>query len=63
MKPIVIDPSAAAAWVMPDEKLPAAGDLYAQARTTPNLFHAPYEYMLELEVSSQFAGLSPLSTT
>jgi predicted nucleic acid-binding protein len=41
MKPIVIDASAAAAWVMPDELRDAALDLYAQARVEEDLFHAP----------------------
>jgi predicted nucleic acid-binding protein len=41
MKPVVIDASAAAAWVMPDEAGDAAQDLYAQACTEENLFHAP----------------------
>ena len=48
MKPIVIDPSAAAAWVMPDEKHAAATDLYAQARTVPDLFHAPLLWLWEM---------------
>ncbi|MBI5277995.1 MAG: type II toxin-antitoxin system VapC family toxin [Burkholderiales bacterium] len=48
MKPIVIDPSAAAAWVMPDERLAAANDLYAQARTMPDLFHAPLLWLWEM---------------
>ncbi len=48
MKPIVIDPSAAAAWVLPDEMQPAANDLYAQARTTPDLFHAPQLWLWEM---------------
>jgi predicted nucleic acid-binding protein len=41
VKPIVIDASATAAWVMPDEVNPAASDLYAQACVDENLFHAP----------------------
>jgi predicted nucleic acid-binding protein len=48
LKPIVIDPSAAAAWVMPDEARPAAMDLYAQACTTPDLFHAPQLWLSEM---------------
>ena len=41
MKPVVIDASASAAWVMPDEANPAAADLYAQACVDDNTFHAP----------------------
>ncbi|MBE7941205.1 MULTISPECIES: type II toxin-antitoxin system VapC family toxin [Ramlibacter] len=41
MKPIVIDASASAAWVMPDERNPAADELYLQARTEKDRFHAP----------------------
>jgi predicted nucleic acid-binding protein len=41
MKPIVIDASAAAAWVMPDESRDSANDLYVQARSSRDLFHAP----------------------
>ncbi len=48
MKPIVIDPSAAAAWVMPDEQVSAAKDLYAQARTVDSLFHAPQLWLWEM---------------
>lgn len=48
MKPVVIDPSAAAAWVMPDEEHAAATDLYAQARTVPGLFHAPQLWLWEM---------------
>lgn len=48
MKPIVIDPSAAAAWVLPDEAQPAAHDLYAQARLVPDLFHAPQLWIWEM---------------
>lgn len=48
MKPIVIDPSAAAAWVMPDEATDAAMDLYAQARSDEHLFHAPQLWPWEM---------------
>lgn len=48
MKPIVVDPSAAAAWVMPDEAQPAANDLYAQARLVPDLFHAPQLWIWQM---------------
>jgi predicted nucleic acid-binding protein len=48
MKPIVIDASAAAAWVMPDEVAEAAQDLYAQACTEENLFHVPQLWPWEM---------------
>jgi predicted nucleic acid-binding protein len=48
MKPIVIDASAAAAWVMPDERRDAALDLYAQARCEKDLFHAPQLWPWEM---------------
>ena len=48
MKPIVIDPSAAAAWVMPDEATDAALDLYAQACSEDGLFHAPQLWPWEM---------------
>jgi predicted nucleic acid-binding protein len=41
MKPIVIDASAAAAWVMPDEARDSATDLYVHARSHRDVFHAP----------------------
>jgi predicted nucleic acid-binding protein len=41
LKPVVVDASAAAAWVMPDEPNAAAADLYAQACAEEDLFHAP----------------------
>ena len=48
MKPIVIDASAAAAWVMPDEVADAAQDLYAQACTEEDLFHVPQLWPWEM---------------
>ena len=33
---------------MPDERQPAANDLYAQARTTPELLHAPQLWLWEM---------------
>lgn len=48
MKPIVIDSSAASAWVMPDEATDAALDLYAQARSEEGLFHAPQLWPWEM---------------
>ena len=48
MKPIVIDPSASAAWVMPDEASDAAQDLYALACAEEGLFHAPQLWTWEM---------------
>jgi predicted nucleic acid-binding protein len=48
VKPIVIDSSAAGAWVLPDEPNVAAQELYVQARTTPDLFHAPALWLWEM---------------
>jgi predicted nucleic acid-binding protein len=48
VKPIVLDASASAAWVLPDERNEAAGDLYAQACTEDNLFHAPALWLWEM---------------
>jgi predicted nucleic acid-binding protein len=48
VKPIIIDSSAAGAWVMPDEPNVAAQELYVQARTTPDLFHAPALWLWEM---------------
>ena len=48
MKPIVIDASAAAAWVMPDERHDAALELYAQARADKELFYAPQLWPWEM---------------
>lgn len=41
MKPVVIDASAAAAWLIPDEQTEAADQLYKQVRIQPGRFHAP----------------------
>jgi predicted nucleic acid-binding protein len=48
MKPIVMDASAAAAWVMPDEARESALDLYIQARSERSLFHAPQLWPWEM---------------
>jgi predicted nucleic acid-binding protein len=48
VKPIVLDASAAGAWVMPDEPNPAAHDLFVQARLTADLFHAPMLWLWEM---------------
>ena len=47
MKPIVIDASVAAAWVLPDEQSGAADDLYAQACTQDGVFSAPQLWVWE----------------
>ncbi len=41
MKPVVIDASAAAAWLIPDEKTDAADQLYRLVGTQAGRFHAP----------------------
>lgn len=48
MKPIVIDASAAAAWVLPDESSEAAEALYAQACLGDGAFHAPQLWTWEM---------------
>ena len=48
MKPIVIDPSTAGAWVLPDEVSDAARDLYAQACADDGRFHAPQLWLWEM---------------
>jgi predicted nucleic acid-binding protein len=48
LKPVVIDPSASAAWVMPDEASDAARDLYALACAEEGLFHAPQLWQWEM---------------
>ena len=48
MKPIVIDASAAAGWLIPDEQHDT-GDLhYARARTRAGLYHAPALWIWEV---------------
>jgi len=47
MKPIVIDASAAAAWVMPDEVSDAALRMYAEATQPNDVFHAPSLWVWE----------------
>ncbi|OUM01939.1 type II toxin-antitoxin system VapC family toxin [Variovorax sp. JS1663] len=47
MKPIVIDASAAAAWIMPDEVSDAALRLYADATEPNEVFHAPALWVWE----------------
>ncbi len=41
MKPVVIDASAAAAWLIPDEKTYAADQLYRLVATQADRFYAP----------------------
>jgi predicted nucleic acid-binding protein len=41
LKPVIIDASAAAAWLIPDERTEAADQLYKQVRVQPGRFHAP----------------------
>ncbi|WP_374668029.1 type II toxin-antitoxin system VapC family toxin [Ramlibacter sp.] len=48
MKPTVIDASAAAAWVLPDESTEAAEALYAHACMDASGFHAPQIWPWEM---------------
>ena len=48
MKPIVIDASAAAAWVLPDEATDAAESLFAHACMENSGFHAPQLWPWEM---------------
>ncbi|MDB5941849.1 MAG: hypothetical protein JWQ13_1415 [Ramlibacter sp.] len=48
MKPIVIDASAAGAWVMPDEPSDAAHELYLHAVEPNDVFHAPQLWTWEM---------------
>ncbi len=48
MKPIVIDASAAGAWVFPDEASDAAQALYQQAVEPDGLFHVPSLWSWEM---------------
>jgi len=41
MKPLVIDASVAAAWLIPEQHHPVADRHYAQARADSGLYHAP----------------------
>ena len=41
MKPVVLDASAAAAWLIPDERTDTADRFYQQVRTQAARFHAP----------------------
>ena len=47
MKPIVLDASAAASWIMPDEVSDAAVKLYAEATQPNEVFHAPSLWIWE----------------
>jgi predicted nucleic acid-binding protein len=48
VKPVVIDSSAAAAWVLPDESNDAALALFAQACMEGESFHAPQLWAWEM---------------
>jgi predicted nucleic acid-binding protein len=48
MKPIVIDASAAGAWVLPDEPSSAAEALYVQAALPNDVFHVPLLWSWEM---------------
>ncbi|MFL6692368.1 MAG: type II toxin-antitoxin system VapC family toxin [Ramlibacter sp.] len=48
MKPIVIDASAAAGWLIPDEQHDMADLHYARARSRQGLYHAPALWIWEV---------------
>lgn len=48
MKPVVIDASAAAAWLVPDAQHDAADRHYMRARSHPGLYQAPALWLWEL---------------
>lgn len=48
MKPVVIDSSAAGAWVLPDEVSDAAQALYLQAMEPDSPFHVPLLWSWEM---------------
>lgn len=48
MKPIVIDASAAAAWLLPDEQHDAADLHYMRARSHPGSYKAPALWLWEI---------------
>ena len=48
MKPVVIDASAAAGWLVPDEQHDAADRHYMRARSHPGLYQAPALWLWEL---------------
>ena len=48
MKPTVLDASAAAAWVIPDESSDAAKELFAHACMDDAQFHAPLLWQWEM---------------
>ncbi|WP_295849503.1 type II toxin-antitoxin system VapC family toxin [uncultured Xylophilus sp.] len=47
MKPIVIDASAVAPWVLPDEATPVSEQLYADVMTSSRQFFAPHLWLWE----------------
>ena len=47
MKPIVIDASAAAPWLIPEERTPVFEQLYADVKASKGLFHAPALWLWE----------------
>jgi predicted nucleic acid-binding protein len=47
VKPVVIDASAAAPWLIPDERTPVAAQLYMDVLANPGLFRAPALWLWE----------------
>ena len=48
MKPVVVDASAAAAWLVPDEQHDLADLHYMRARSQQGVYHAPALWLWEL---------------
>jgi predicted nucleic acid-binding protein len=46
-KPVVIDASAAAPWLIPDERTPVGAQLYMDVMASPGLFRAPALWLWE----------------
>ena len=47
MKPVVIDASAAASWVIPDESSPVSEQLFADVMDSSGTYHAPGLWLWE----------------
>jgi len=47
VKPVVIDASAAATWLIPDERTAVAAQLYSDVMASPGLFRSPALWLWE----------------
>ncbi|MBA2674928.1 type II toxin-antitoxin system VapC family toxin [Ramlibacter sp.] len=47
MKPVVIDASAAAPWIIPEERTPVSDQLFADVMESSGVFHAPALWIWE----------------